>query len=94
MDSNEIDRQYLTTSLASALKTGVTLARLGKTTQKIFHRWLFITAFINKTSALSFFTIVLFVNQIYLEKCRWKGGFEQVTNSFVSSFIASKNLSL
>ena len=41
MDSNEIDRQFLTTSLASALKTGVTLARLGKTTQKIFHRWLF-----------------------------------------------------
>ena len=54
--------------------------RLGKTTRKIFHRWLFITAFIIKTSALSSFTVVLFINQMYLflhlEKCRWKGGFE------------------
>ena len=98
MDSNEIDRSFSTTSLASALKTAVTLARLGKTTQNFFHRWLFITAFIIKTSAFLFLTIVLFISQIYLflplKKCRWKGGFEEVTNSFVSSFKASKNLSL
>ena len=47
---------------------------LRKDYSKDFHRWLFITAFIIKTSALSFFTIVLFINQtylfLYLEKCR------------------------
>ena len=54
MDSNEIDRSFSTTSLASALKTGVASARLGKTTQKIFHRWLFIAAFIIDQNFRSF----------------------------------------
>ena len=60
MDSNEIDRSYPTTSLASALKTGVTLARLGKTTQKIFHRWLFII--IDQNFCSFIFHFVLFIN--------------------------------
>ena len=62
------------------IKSTLLRYRLGKITQNIFNRWLFITTFIIRNSALFIFhLIVLFINQIYLlhlDKCRWKEGFE------------------